>query len=207
MPSAADLHYLKIVKLFLSGRKLLILISSVAVIWYNTLMNTKNIVLIGMPGTGKSTAGVLLAKAMRMPFIDTDLLIQKQENCYLQELINTCGINEFIKIEEKVILGLDVQNTVIATGGSAVYSEPAVRHLKSNGIFVFLNSKIYQLERRLKNVQTRGIAMKSGQTLSNLYHERLPLYKRYADIEIDCSKKHIETIVSEIKNSLKNFIK
>jgi len=165
-------------------------------------MNTKNIVLIGMPGSGKSTAGVLLAKAMKMPFIDTDLLIQKQENCYLQELINTHGINEFIKIEEKVILGIDAENTVIATGGSVVYSESAVRHLKSNGILVFLNSKIYQLERRLKNMQTRGIAMKSGQTLSGLYNERLPLYKKYADIEIDCSKKHIETIVSEIKNKV-----
>ena len=169
-------------------------------------MNTKNIVLIGMPGSGKSTVGVLLAKAMKMPFIDTDLLIQKQENCYLQELINTHGINEFIKIEENVILGLDSENTVIATGGSAVYSESAVRHLKSNGIFVFLNPKIYQLKRRLKNMQTRGIAMKSGQTLFDLYNERLPLYKKYADIEIDCSKKHIDTIVSEIKNKLNHFI-
>ncbi len=168
-------------------------------------MNTKNIVLIGMPGSGKSTAGVLLAKAMKMPFIDTDLLIQKQENCYLQELINAHGINEFIKIEEKVILGLDAENTVIATGGSAVYSESAVRHLKSNGILIFLNSKLYQLERRLKNMKTRGIVMKSDQTLSNLFNERLPLYRKYADIEIDCSKKHIETIVSEIKNRLTQF--
>lgn len=168
-------------------------------------MNTKNIVLIGMPGSGKSTAGVLLAKAMKMPFIDTDLLIQKQENCYLQELINAHGINEFIKIEEKVILGLDAENTVIATGGSAVYSESAVRHLKSNGILIFLNSKLYQLERRLKNMKTRGIVMKSDQTLSNLFNERLPLYRKYADIEIDCSKKHIESIVSEIKNRLTQF--
>lgn len=169
-------------------------------------MKTMNIVLIGMPGSGKSTVGVLLAKAMKMPFIDTDLLIQKQENCYLQELINARGINEFIKIEENVILGLDAENTVIATGGSAVYSESSIRHLKSNGILVFLNSKIYQLERRLKNMQTRGIAIKSGQTLSHLYNERLPLYKKYADIEIDCSKKHIETIVSEIKANCINII-
>lgn len=165
-------------------------------------MNKNNIVLIGMPGAGKSTVGVLLAKAMKMPFIDTDLLIQKQENCYLQELIDTHGIEGFIKIEEKVILGLDTQNSVIATGGSVVYSKAAVEHLKTIGIIVFLNTKMYQLERRLKNAQSRGIAMKSGQTLSSLYYERMPLYKKYADIEIDCSRKHIETIVSEIKNKL-----
>jgi len=168
-------------------------------------MNKSNIVLIGMPGAGKSTVGVLLAKAMKMPFIDTDLLIQKQENCYLQELINTRGIEGFIKIEEKVILGLDAQNTVIATGGSVVYSKAAIEHLKANGILVFLNAKMYQLKRRLKNAQSRGIAMKSGQTLSDLYNERMPLYKKYADIEIDCSRKHIETIVSEIKNGLSAF--
>lgn len=171
----------------------------------NNLMNNKNIILIGMPGAGKSTVGVLLAKALKMPFIDTDLLIQKQENRYLQELINMRGMNEFLKIEENVILGLDAENTVIATGGSAVYSAPAVRHLRSNGILVFLNSKMYQLERRLKNARTRGIAMKSGQTLHNLYLERLPLYKKYADVEIDCSKKHIETIVTDIKNELFKF--
>lgn len=165
-------------------------------------MNNKNVVLIGMPGAGKSTVGVLLAKALKMPFIDTDLLIQKQENRYLQELINSRGMNEFLKIEEEVILGVNAENTVIATGGSAVYSEPAVSHLKSNGILVFLNSKMYQLERRLKNAQTRGIAMKRGQTLNNLYLERLPLYKKYADLEIDCSKKHIEIVVSEIKEGL-----
>ncbi len=171
----------------------------------NKLLGNKNVVLIGMPGAGKSTVGVLLAKALKMPFIDTDLLIQKQENRYLQELINTCGMNEFLKIEENVILGLDAENTVIATGGSAVYSEAAINHLKSNGILIFLNSKMYQLERRLKNAHTRGIAMKSGQTLHNLYLERLPLYKKYADVEIDCSKKHIETIVTDIKNGLQKF--
>jgi len=165
-------------------------------------MMKKNIVLIGMPGAGKSTVGVLLAKALKMPFIDTDLLIQQQENCYLQELIDTRGIHEFIKIEERVVLGLDVDNHIIATGGSIIYSETAVLHLKASGCLVFLDTKIYQLERRLKNTCTRGIAMKKEQTLLTLYNERLPLYKKYADLEIDCSKKHIETIVSEIKNKI-----
>jgi shikimate kinase len=163
-------------------------------------MENKNIILTGMPGAGKSTVGVLLAKALKMPFTDTDLLIQQRENCYLQEIINTRGIHEFIKIEENIILGLDVKGHVIATGGSAVYSEAAMRHLKLDGVVVFLNTKVYQLERRLQNAGSRGIAMKEGQTLSALYRERLPLYKKYADLEIDCSKKHIEVIVTEIKN-------
>jgi shikimate kinase len=160
----------------------------------------KNIVLIGMPGAGKSTVGVLLAKALKMPFIDTDLIIQQKENCYLQELIDKRGLDEFMKIEEDVVLGLDLANHVIATGGSVIYSNSAICHLKKSGVLVFLNTKMYQLERRLKNVHTRGIAMKNGQTLTTLYNERLPLYREYTDIEIDCSKKHIETIVEEIKN-------
>jgi shikimate kinase len=165
----------------------------------------KNIILIGMPGAGKSTVGVLLAKAMKMPFIDTDLLIQQRENCYLQELIDSRGLEEFMKVEESVVLGLDAENHIIATGGSVIYSEAAIKHLKVSGVLVFLHTKMYQLERRLKNAHTRGIAMKNGQTLSALYNERLPLYRKCMDIEIDCSKKHIETIVEEIKNKIENY--
>ena len=165
----------------------------------------KNVVLIGMPGAGKSTVGVLLAKALKMPFIDTDLLIQQKENCYLQELIDTRGLDEFMKIEEGVVLSLDVENHIIATGGSVIYSDSAIKHLKASGVLIFLNTKMYQLERRLKNAHTRGIAMKNGQTLSTLYNERIPLYRKYLDIEIDCSKKHIETIVEEIKNKFLTF--
>jgi shikimate kinase len=166
-------------------------------------MDKKNIVLIGMPGAGKSTVGVLLAKALKMPFIDTDLLIQQQENCYLQEIIDTRGLDAFMKIEEGIVLGLKVENHVIATGGSVIYSKPAIDHLKSSGVLVFLNTKMYQLERRLKNARTRGIAMKEGQTLAALFNERLPLYRQAADLEIDCSKKHIELLVEEIKNKFK----
>jgi len=166
---------------------------------------SKNVVLIGMPGAGKSTVGVLLAKAMKMPFIDTDLLIQERHGHFLQELVDMHGFDEFIKIEESVILSLDVKNHIISTGGSVVYSEAAMNHLKASGVVVFLNARLYQLERRLKNMHRRGIAMKGNRTLASLYRERLPLYEKYADISIDCSKKHIETIVSEIKNNLVNY--
>jgi shikimate kinase len=163
------------------------------------MTENKNLVLIGMPGAGKSTVGVLLAKALKMPFVDTDLLIQRQENSYLQELIEKNGIGGFIKIEERVVMELDLTNHVIATGGSVIYSRAAIDHLRSGGVLFFLHSKMYQLERRLKNIKTRGIAMQPGQSVAALYEERLPLYKKYADVEIDCSRKHIEIIVTEIK--------
>ena len=161
--------------------------------------------ITGVPGAGKSTVGVLLAKALKMPFIDTDLLIQRQEDSYLQELIDTRGIDAFIQIEENIILSLDVRNNVIATGGSVIYSESAIEHLRANGILVLLDTKMYQLERRLKNTQTRGIAMKGHQSLASLYNERMPLYRKYADLIIDCSKKHIDTIVLEIKEKVNCF--
>ncbi len=163
------------------------------------MTENKNLVLIGMPGAGKSTVGVLLAKALKMPFADTDLLIQRQENSYLQDLIEKNGIEGFIKIEERIVMELDLTNHVIATGGSVIYSSAAMDRLKSGGVLFFLNTKMYQLERRLKNIHTRGIAMQPGQSVTALYEERMPLYKKYADVEIDCSKKHIETIITEIK--------
>jgi shikimate kinase len=169
-------------------------------------MDKSNIVLIGMPGAGKSTVGVLLAKALKKPFIDTDLLIQQRENSFLQDIINNRGINEFIRLEEEVVLSLDVTGHIIATGGSVIYSDTSIRHLESIGVMVFLNLKLYQLEKRLKNISTRGIAMKSGQSISDLYSERQPLYKKCAEIEIDCSRKHIETIVSEIINKTGIFM-
>ena len=169
------------------------------------MTENKNLVLIGMPGAGKSTVGVLLAKALKMPFTDTDLLIQRQENSYLQDLIEKNGIEGFIKIEERIVMELDLTNHVIATGGSVIYSRAAMDRLKSGGVLFFLNTKMYQLERRLKNIQTRGIAMQPGQSVAALYEERMPLYKKYADVEIDCSKKHIETIITEIKEKFLNM--
>lgn len=165
-------------------------------------MEKSNIVLIGMPGAGKSTVGVLLAKSLKKPFTDTDLLIQQATDRYLQDIINQDGIDAFLKIEEEVILKLQLQNHIIATGGSVVYSESAMRHLQAQGICVYLQLKYYQIERRIKNMKTRGIAMKNGQELSDLYRERVPLYEKYADIVIDCSHKHIEMILAEMMEKI-----
>lgn len=159
-----------------------------------------NIILIGMPGAGKSTIGVILAKAVKKPFIDTDLLIQQKENRYLQDIINNDGLEAFIKIEESIIEGINVDNHIIATGGSVIYSKAAMEHLRDNGIIVYLDLKLFHIRQRIKNMKTRGIALKKGQTLESLYTERAPLYSSYADITIDCSHKHIETIAEEIKN-------
>ena len=169
-------------------------------------MDKKNIVLIGMPGAGKSTIGVLLAKAMKMPFIDTDLLIQQKSNRFLQDIINNDGLESFMKIEEEVISELHVINHIIATGGSAIYSEKAITHLKEHGILVYLDAKLYQIESRIKNISTRGIAMGKGKSLADILNHRAPLYKKFADIEINCSHKHIEIIVAEIMEKVKGLM-
>ncbi len=146
----------------------------------------KNIVLIGMPGAGKSTIGVLLAKSMLLDFIDTDLIIQKTTGKALCDTINEKGIDEFINIENRVICNEDFVNSVIATGGSAVYGKEAMEKLKANGITVYLKVNSDELQNRIKNIHTRGIAMKDGQTLDSLYNERAPLYEKYADYTIEC---------------------
>lgn len=163
-------------------------------------MKKTNIVLIGMPGAGKSTIGVLLAKAMKMPFIDTDLLIQQKYNKYLQEIIDEVGVKEFLSIEEKTALELNVENHVIATGGSMIYSNLALEHLKKDGVLVYLQLRYDEIESRLADISGRGVAMEKGQTLIGLYSERVPLYEKHADITVNCSGKNMEAIVTEIKN-------
>ena len=129
----------------------------------------KNIVLIGMPACGKSSVGVILAKTAAMAFVDTDLLIQQEEGKKLQYIIDSQGMDDFLKIEERVLASVDVENSVISTGGSAVYSEKAMNHLKEKGIIVYLKLPLAEIDRRLKNIKTRGIAMKPGETLADLY--------------------------------------
>lgn len=169
-------------------------------------MGAGNIVLIGMPGAGKSTTGVLLAKTLNMPFIDTDLLIQQREKRLLQDIINHEGIKSFLSIEEKVLLDLEVSGHVIATGGSAVYSDAGMKHLKANGTAVYLRLAYIDIEMRIKNIKSRGIAMDKDQNLYDLYVERVCLYEKYSDITVDCTNKDMEAVVLELDEKLKNIL-
>ena len=165
-------------------------------------MGKKNIVLIGMPGAGKSTAGVLLAKTLGMTFFDTDLLIQKKEGRFLQDIINSEGLDKFMAIEERAVLELSTEGSVIATGGSVVYSSEAIAHLKENSVIVYLKHGLYKIEQRIGNAETRGLAMKPGQSLSDLFKERTPLYERYADVTVNCSGKHMEVLIKDISKKV-----
>lgn len=162
------------------------------------VINVKNIVLIGMPGAGKSTVGVLLAKSMLMNFCDTDLLIQSETGVSLCDTIKNRGIDAFIQLEDEIIYRNDFTNSVIATGGSAVYGERAMSKLKENGKIVYLKVTPEELNKRVNNIHTRGIAMKEGTTLSELYEERAALYEKYADITIECDGKTPEECVDLI---------
>ncbi len=146
-----------------------------------------NLVLIGMPGSGKSTVGVILAKRTARDFVDTDLLIQAAQKRTLQAIVDTDGYAALRAIEERILLGLGVQNHVIATGGSAVYSGPAMSHLKKDGLAVFLDVDLALLESRIQDYSTRGLAKRPDQSLSELFDERFGLYSRYADITIKCT--------------------
>lgn len=157
-----------------------------------------NIILIGMPGSGKSTCGVLAAKALLKNFFDTDLLLQNLEGKRLQNIIDENGIDYFNKAEEKAILSLDIQGTVIATGGSVVYSERAMRHLKKLGKIIYLHLSYECMEKRLSNITTRGVVLKKGHTLRDMYNERLGLYERYADEVLNCDGLTVEEAVESI---------
>ncbi|MBR4286388.1 MAG: shikimate kinase [Clostridia bacterium] len=158
----------------------------------------KNLVLIGMPGAGKSTVGVLLAKSMLMNFCDTDLLIQNFTGESLSDTIKSRGIDAFIRLEDEIIYNTEFKNSVIATGGSAVYGERAMNKLRENGKIVYLRVSPVELNKRVNNIHTRGIAMKEGTTLAELYEERAPLYEKYADIIIECDGKTPEECVDLI---------
>ena len=163
-----------------------------------SVLNKKNIVLIGMPGAGKSTVGVVLAKNMGLRFLDSDICIQEQENCLLHEIIARDGLDGFIEVENRVNASLDVKNSVIATGGSVVYGKEAMEHLAQIGTIIYLQLPYEEIAERLGDLTKRGVAVQNGQTLQDLYEERLPLYEKYADITIDCHEKPIREIVAEI---------
>ena len=167
----------------------------------------RNLILTGMPACGKSTLGVVLAKTLGMKFVDTDLLIQEVENCKLQEIIDERGMQEFLRIEEKVLSEIEAENSIISTGGSAVYSDKAIKHLGSIGDVVYIKLSLDEIERRLNNIKTRGIAMKPGETLADLYNMRVPLYEKYADITIETEGMGIEESIEVLIEKLKYKVK
>lgn len=161
-----------------------------------------NIALVGMPGAGKSTVGVILAKTLGMDFADTDLDIQRAQGRLLQDIIEQDGIEHFLRVEEQTVLEGSWHHAVIATGGSVVYSRKAMAHLKKQAVVIYLKAELETLQRRIGNMATRGIAMSRHQTLNDIYEERTPLYEQYADIIIDGSDKDAEGVVASILNCL-----
>lgn len=162
----------------------------------------RNIVLVGMPGAGKSTVGVILAKQASMDFVDTDVVIQNSQGRSLQEIVDTRGHMDLRGIEEEIILGLQVTGCVVATGGSAVYSEPAMSHLGARGTVVFLDVDIETLQARVKDYETRGLAKSAAQTFQDLFDERAPLYRKYADIVISCAHMTQDEAAMEIRGHI-----
>jgi len=161
-----------------------------------------NIVLIGMPGAGKSTVGVLLAKALSRDFLDTDVYIQAKQGRTLQEIIDQEGLPAFCRIEERHVRSLKCRTSVIATGGSVVYSPAAMARLQASGIIIHLDLDLPALEKRLTDLSSRGVVMGPGQTLPQLFAEREPLYRKYADLTIDCAGFTHEEIVGMIVRRL-----
>lgn len=161
-----------------------------------------NIVLIGMPGAGKSTNGLLLAKALGKDFVDTDVLIQVREGKALQQILDQCDYLQLRKIEESVLTEINVSNTVIATGGSAVYSDAGMKMLKQNGVVVYLETPLTTLKQRINDHDTRGIAKHPDQCFEDLFAERCKLYNQYADITIPCDQQSPEEVVSRILDAL-----
>lgn len=166
------------------------------------MQHHSNIVLIGMPGAGKSTVGVVLAKTLGMQFIDTDILIQERTGRMLQEILDEDGPDAFKRIEEETIRSLQPRRAVIATGGSVVYSKDAMAHLKSRGVVVYLEITYEEMERRIKNITTRGILLLPGQSLRGMYDERVLLYERYADLTVACSGEDLESVVQRVVEAL-----
>ncbi|MDO4491708.1 MAG: shikimate kinase [Lachnospiraceae bacterium] len=161
-------------------------------------MMHKNITLIGMPGAGKSTVGVVLAKILGMEFVDSDLLIQKREKKLLWQIIEEQGLDGFNRVEEEVNCSIDLENSIIATGGSAVYSEKAMEHLKEISTVVYLKVSCEELKKRLGDLKNRGVSIKEGQTLEDLFEERRPLYEKYADVTVDLEAVSIREAAGQI---------
>lgn len=159
-----------------------------------------NVILTGMPGAGKSTVGVVLAKKLGYRFLDSDLVIQEQTGKLLYQLIEELGEAGFLALENRINAGIQVSHSVIATGGSAVYGKEAMEHFREIGEIVYLKLSYEELEDRLGDLHERGVVLKPGFTLKDLYDERVPLYEKYTDITLDCSEKSIRQVMEEIRN-------
>ena len=161
-----------------------------------------NITLIGMPGAGKRTLGVVLAKILGYQFLDSDLLIQKAEKRKLSTIIKEDGIEGFKEIENRINASINVEETVIATGGSVVYCEEAMKHMKEIGKVIYLKLSYENVSKRLGDLVGRGVVLEEGQTLKDLYEERTPLYEKYADIVIDEEGKDLEASLQALLDKL-----
>jgi len=162
------------------------------------LDDNKNIVLIGMPGVGKSTIGVLLAKHLGYSFLDTDIFIQATEGKTLQQLIQKHGISDFCELEQDYILSISLSCHVIATGGSVVYGNAAMKHLKADSVVIHLDLSLDRLQKRLNDLDARGVAIAPGRDLSDLYAERHPLYLKYADQTVETDTLTPDIVVKRI---------
>ena len=162
----------------------------------------KNIIFIGMPAVGKSTVGVVIAKRLGFDFIDTDLLIQKQENRLLREIIAEQGVDEFLKIENQVNRDLQAEHAVISPGGSVVYCEEAMKHFKEMGTIIYLKISYDTISERLKNPKKRGVTLREGQTLKDLYDERVVLFEKYADVIIEEDGLNLEETIEKVHEVL-----
>lgn len=165
-------------------------------------MQHNNIILIGMPGVGKSTIGVILAKLLGYQFVDADILIQQQEKKLLKDIINERGTDGFIEVENRVNAGIVAEHTVIATGGSVVYGKEAMRHLKEIGTVVYLEVSYDTIKKRLADIKGRGVVLRENQSLLDLYKERTPLYEKYADVKVTEEHLNVEQTIERLVEEL-----
>jgi len=166
-----------------------------------------NLIFIGMPAVGKSTVGVVVAKRLGKRFVDVDLVIQEQEKKLLREIIADVGEDGFLKVENRVNAGIEAENSVISPGGSVVYCEEAMRHYKEIGTIVYLKASYQTIKRRIRNPKKRGVVLREGQTLRDLYNERVPYFEKYADITVCEDGCRIEETIENVLNAVENYKK
>lgn len=167
----------------------------------------RNLVFIGMPAVGKSTVGIVVAKRLGMGFVDTDLLIQDQEKKLLREIIAEAGLDGFLKIENQVNAGVNVRNSVISPGGSVIYCADAMEHYKKIGTVVYLKASYQTIKRRIRNPKKRGVVLREGQSLRDLYEERVPYFEKYADITVCVDGNRIEDTIKNVLDEVNNYKK